>query len=91
MNGKKQFVTIDELTSGNLPHRILDAVSQMDMSVNEIVNWERSKPTFHITLSDGHLHINVRKQYSLKKILAISGSILGVVWAILQFAIPYFA
>ena len=89
MSSKPQIVKLDDLVTGKLPERVVNAVTETYLTVNEVMEWEQSKPEFHMTFTEGYLRISVRKQYSLKKLFAILGSIVATLWAIVQFAIPY--
>lgn len=87
---KKQFIKLDELASGILPTRIVESIEEMTLTTSEVVEWEQSKPGIHMNVTDGVFHIRINKQYSLKKLLAILGSVIGTIWALIQFALPYF-
>ena len=91
MDSKKQFVTIDELGTGKLPDRILEAVNEMEISVDEMLEWERTKPDFHASITDGSVSIEVRKRYSLKKLITVITAVTGVAATIIKFVAPYFA
>lgn len=90
MDSKTQFVKLDELASGRLPNRIVETIEEMTLTTSEVVEWEQSKPDFHMSIKDGVFHVRIDKQYSLKKLFAILGSVIGTIWAVIQFAIPYF-
>lgn len=89
MSRPVQSVKLDELVSGKLPHRITEAIGQMDLSVEEVIELQESKPDIHITFTDGVIRIEVRKQYSLKKLLAVVGSVVGATWATMEFVLPF--
>lgn len=88
--GKKQLIKLDELASGNLPNRIVESIEQMTLTTSEVVEWEKSKPASHISITDGVIRVRIDKQFSVKKMLAILGSVIGTIWAVIQFALPYF-
>lgn len=90
MNTKTKFIRLDELASGRLPKRIVDSIEQMTLTTGEVVEWEQSKPTSHISVTDGVIRIRIDKQFSVKKMLAILGSVIGTIWGVIQFALPYF-
>lgn len=90
MTIKKQFVKLDELASGRLPNRIVEDISRMTLTTSEVVEWEQSKPNSHISYTEGVIRIKIDKQFSLKRLLAILGSVIGTIWAVVQFAVPYF-
>jgi len=89
MASKNQFVTVDELVSGRLPTRIVEAVNSMEMSVEEVADLERNKPSFKVTITDGEVWVQVNKRYSMKKLLTVIASVVGTVWAIIQFVVPH--
>lgn len=91
MNNPKRFIKLDELAGGNLPNRIVESIEEMTLTTCEVVEWDQSKPSFHMSIKDGVFHVRINKQYSLKKLFAILGSVIGTIWAVIQFAIPYFA
>ncbi len=90
MTSKKQFVKLDELASGRLPNRIVQDISRMTLTTSEVVAWEQSKPDSHFSYTDGVIRIKIDKQFSFKKLLTILGSVIGTIWVVVQFAVPYF-
>lgn len=87
---KKQFIKLDELASGKLPHRIVDEISRMTLTTSEVVEWQQSKPGNYISYSEGLVRIRLDQQFSIRKMLTVLGSIMGTVWAMIQFVAPYF-
>jgi hypothetical protein len=81
----------DELGNGKLPNRILEAVSEMEISVDEMLEWERTKPDFHASITDGSVRIEVRKRYSLRKLITVVTAVSGAAATIIKFVAPYFA
>jgi len=88
---EKQFTHLDQLVTGKLPSRIVDKINKMSLTVDEAIEWEKGRPSFQVTFTDNVLRIRMDKSYSLKKIFTILGSVIGGIWAIVQFAIPYFS
>jgi hypothetical protein len=79
--------TIEELAAGQLPIKLLDAINEMELSVEEVVQWERSKPAIRVTFSERAVYIETRLKIPLKRaavVGSISGLILAVTTTILQ-------
>lgn len=87
---KKEVVKLDELASGKLPQRIVNDISRMTLTASEVVEWEQSKPGSYISYTEGVIRVKIDKQFSLKKLLTILTSVIGAIWALVQFAMPYF-
>jgi hypothetical protein len=56
----RQPINLDELCAGKLPARILTAVGEMELTVAELEEWERSKPPIKVSVKDSQLLIALR-------------------------------
>lgn len=86
---KKQSISLDELSTGKLPPRIIKAISEMEMTVGELEQWSAEKQTIRILLTEKHFHIEVRKRYPIPKVVAAVSGLIGIAWVLIEFALPY--
>ena len=89
-----QRVSLEEVASGRLPERILKQIEKMDLTVEEVVEWEKSKPNFRFILTDKQLDFMVRKRirWSSKwaKIVSFVGPLVGIAtWIFFQYVLPH--
>lgn len=83
-------VSLDRLASSKLPERVLAAIAEMELTVAELVEWDASKPDWRIfRTEDGDLIIEMRVRLSRKKLLAVLGSIAGLLWATADFVLDH--
>ncbi len=88
MSQKTQSVHIDRLGSGTLPNRIVESIAEMDLSVEEVMKWDQSKPSRQIILRDGRAWVEYRASFSVVKSITIVSTAIGTIWAIIQFVVP---
>jgi hypothetical protein len=81
MKSPKQ-IKLDELANGELPNHVIDSIGKLKLTVEELSSWKKSQPPIYIAFKQGHFIVDVRLRWSIKKFLAMSGSFIGLVWAI---------
>jgi len=86
---KKHIISLDELSTGKLPPRIIKAISKMEITIGELEEWSAEKQTIRILLTDKHFCVEVRKRYSITKMVAAMSGLVGIVWVLTEFALPY--
>lgn len=86
---KKHIISLDELGAGKLPPRIIKAISDMEITIGELEQWSAEKQTIRIILTEKHFYIEVRKRYPITKVVASVGGLAGIVWVMVEFALPY--
>ena len=64
-------VSLDDLASGKLPERIISAIKDMELTIGDMAQWEKSRPATRITLTKGYLIVDVRFRARVKKIVAV--------------------
>jgi hypothetical protein len=84
-----QQVRLDELAAGKLPERIIAAISEMELTVAEVTQWEAGKPTVHFVATEGELTIEIRVHIPTKKLLAILGGVSSLLWATTNLILRY--
>jgi hypothetical protein len=80
---KSPTVVLDELASGRLPNRIIAAINEMELTIEEVIEWETSKPEVRLTVTNKDLFVEMRVRIPIKKALAIFGG-MGGLWATIQ-------
>lgn len=78
-------VHLDDLITGKLPERIITAISEMELTVEEVTQWEASRPPLRISLMDGKLSIDIRFRIPIKKMIAIGSAVGGFLLTVMQF------
>jgi len=86
---KKHIISLDELSTGRLPPRINKAISDMEITIGELEHWSAEKQTIRILLTDKNFYIEVRKRYSITKVVASVSGLVGIMWVVVEFALPH--
>ncbi len=73
MSNECQSVNLDMLASGKLPDRIVEAISEMELTIEEVTELEASKPKVRAVVEDDHVVVETRVRVSIKKVLAVLG------------------
>ena len=73
----RRKVGLDELASGRLPQRILDEISEMQLTVDEVIEWESSRPKVWLVVSGDELVVRTANRIPIKKLLKILGGASG--------------
>lgn len=88
----EQRISLDEVAAGKLPKRVLDQIEKVELTVEELVEWEKSKPPFKLVLTDRQLDFMVRKRVRWNsksaKIVTIIAAIVGSIWTYLGYLHP---
>jgi hypothetical protein len=89
MHKGNKKVSIDDLAHGNLPKHIIRSIGNLKMTVEDVYEWDKSHPPVYVAFKKGTLFFDLRIRWSIKKLLAIAGSLIGLIWAIMNFAFEY--
>ncbi len=81
--------SIDQLASGKLPKHVLDAINNLTLTVDEVVQWDSSKPVVDVGLSDRKMRIRINLSVPLGKFIASTTATVGVLWTLVVFATKY--
>ena len=82
-------INLDELASGRLPERIITAIGEMELTIEELMEWQESKSTLRFTTAGEELIIEIRAHIPMKKALAILGGVGCFLWAAINFILRY--
>jgi hypothetical protein len=88
---ERQTINLDVLVSGKLPDRVIDAIAEMELTIEEVVELEASRPKVRVTVEDGDINVDTHVCVSIKKALAVLGAVLGGaggLWATAQAVLP---
>jgi hypothetical protein len=80
-NLKENIVCVEDLAAGELPERLLSAIGSMELTVEELVEWDRGKPPLRLIATREHLVLEVTMRIPIKKVLALVGAVLGAALA----------
>ncbi len=89
MKKAQNQVKLEDLAKGVLPKHLTDSIGQMKITVEELSLWNKTKPPIYIAFKQGYFIVDLRIRWSINKLIAISGSAVGLVWAILKFSLDY--
>ncbi len=70
-------VSLDDLAAGKLPDRITKAINEMELTVEEVIEWESSKPKVRLVATVNSVEIGIRVRIPMKKLAAIFASLGG--------------
>lgn len=86
-HGDRQ-ISLDQLAAGKLPKRVLDAIGNIEVTLEEVAAWDQERPTLRLTITDREFRIEGRKRIGLKRAVAVISGVVGAVWALLQYGLP---
>src|SRR5687768_13045018 len=84
---KSGALSLDELAAGKLPPGILDAIDKMELTVEEMQTWDKSKPRFRVRIVPRSVDIDIRLRLSTTKLVLAAAGILGALWAVIAFTV----
>ncbi len=84
-----QKVNLDDLAAGTLPKRVVSAIGEVELTIEEIAQWEASKARVRVVLQGNELRLYTRACLPLKKAVATLGGLTGLLWATAVVAAPY--
>ena len=89
MSRKK--VGLDTLLDGELPSHAEQAVKDITLTVEEVTQWESSKPPFLVEIGKTYIRFEIRFRVKTQKVMTITGGLLGaiVISVITQYLMPY--
>ena len=76
--------SLNEVLKGRLPDHIIEAISKLTITIEELDNWKRSQVP-RIAISKGKLLVDIQLNVSLKKVFAIASSAFGCIWVVIKF------
>lgn len=84
-------IHIDALARGKLPAHVNQAINEIELSVEELIHWEETKPNVWVQLTDDGLEFTVRGCIPLKKRHALISGVIGLMVAAGTTLAPYIA
>jgi hypothetical protein len=78
-------VKISELAIQKLSAEVVIAIDNVD----EVDSQNIENPSLCLIITENRLHIDIHKSLPIKKTLATVGSIIGTVWALIEFILPH--
>jgi hypothetical protein len=84
---------LDELAAGKLPERLIESINQMELTVEEALEWQEGKPAVRIVGTEEGLRIRLQLDLPInKKTIAALGSISASVGLLITFLLenPHF-
>lgn len=77
MNGKQ--VDLDKLVIGKLPDGVLEAISQMEITVADVQAWDESQPDFYVRRNGSYLDLQLRMRIQTKKYVVAIGTAISAI------------
>ena len=71
-------IELEKLIHGKLPTRIIQAIEEMELTVEEVLEWETGKPKIRVVATESDLQIALRLRIPIKEMLGTLG--LMVAW-----------
>jgi len=71
---------MDRLASGKVPDRLIDEMRRKKVSVDELVQWEESKPPISVSFTDHHIFVGANLCLDTRKFFGILGGFVTVLW-----------
>ena len=82
-------VSLDDLVTGKLPDRVLAAIAEMQLTVEEVGKWERGKPAVRVSATTEELVLDVRIRVPIRRVLAVLGAAVGAALGATRFLARY--
>ncbi|HKP52658.1 MAG TPA: hypothetical protein VJ183_08390 [Chloroflexia bacterium] len=86
---RKPQASLDELLVGRLPDRVIDRFKEIEFTVDEVLEWEKSKPPGGVVFRPPYIIIDIHIRTTTKKALGVIGAVGSIIWIALQFLLPY--
>ena len=87
----KDSIKVGLLARGELPPHVTHEINKVELTVEELLHWEDTKPDVWAQLTDDGLEFEVRGRIPLKKRHAIIGGVVGLMVAGATTLAPYIA
>lgn len=65
--------TLDELAAGELPESVIQAIKELDITIEDLVNWYRTQPKFRFLIEDGKAILDLHVKLPTKRLTVILG------------------
>jgi len=82
-------VRLEDLAKGVLPKHLTDSIGQLKITVEELSIWNKTQSPMYIAFKQGYFIVDLRLRWSTKKLVAIIGGVLGLIWAIMRLSLDY--
>jgi hypothetical protein len=86
---KLDKVSLEELANDRLPKRIVDAISEMPLSIEEMVKYNQAQPPVHLSINGNKVRMVVNVEISLSTFLTTVGTVASTTWIIFQLVMTY--
>lgn len=83
------FSSLEVLAAGRLPKHMLDAIDEMELTVEEVSDWNLSRPPFRLMVTNSTLMVEINWQIPIAKTLGFLASFLAGGWLLVKLAINY--
>jgi hypothetical protein len=84
-----ESIHLDELAAGKLPERVVAAIQDVELTVEEVLEWEASQPSLRVSTTNGKVRLRVRVEISYPKLITLIVTVLsglsGMVWTGVHF------
>jgi hypothetical protein len=82
-------VSLDDLVAGTLPQSVLAAIAEVQLTVEEVADWERGKPVWRLSATSDELVVEVKLRLPIKRVLAVLGALVGGAVAAAKLVVRY--
>jgi len=69
-------VSLDDIGDGKLPEKVVRTIKDIDIKVEDMVEWDNHRPSLVLKIKDGVLTLEVRLRLPVKKILGAAAACL---------------
>lgn len=81
--------SLSVLAKGNLPKRVLNSIEDIELSVEEVTNWEQSRSPFRLTVTDNMLSVELSWRVSLVKVIGFGVGLISGIGVIIKILMPH--
>lgn len=88
---KREQVSLETLAVGTLPPRINQTIDELELTVEELVEWEQSKSPVRVTATKDEVRITVQIRVPTKKLVALISSLGSLLVFVVNFVYRHWA
>ena len=89
MKKAQKQIKLDDLANGKLPKHITDSIGKLKVTVEELSLWNNTHPPFYIAFKQGYFIVDLRLRWSIKKLITIFSSFIGLFGAVAKLYLDY--
>ena len=71
---RRKAATLEDLATGELRPEIIEAIGQVEITIEDLLLWQATKPRFKLTMLDKHVIVDIHFKTTVRKVLLLLSS-----------------